>query len=508
MDSIARDDVVSIVVHSGSKGAVSLKDLTQEEMTRVLSQNRNLGTSIDLVGVYLKNYEIDKADCLCKRIAPLCRERGGVWLFKLLNFHTTVRMKQSRYKEALSMYQEYETLIGFLPEEAWELYDTVYRNYGWIYTSLHDYEKALEYFEKAVQVKRANGVNTHWFDQWDLGKTHARLSLQRGRPQNLELALKLIKESLQAHERVEPKDVIMRCKMLNSAGECAAVRGDFCKDQQVAQHWYDESIALHKKAYDMYMKVLGPSKPLTGWAMEDLAGAYQRRGRLNDAKPLLHAALKVECSKDIIKLSSMARLLDSILEVHRTTSDSEGLADCQDAINIGLSNLQRRRVDQTEAASYAALLVKIADVLLAHDHAANRSGATSLLQEAFSYLRNPVVGTSATPCEPKTRETEQHEREEQFSVPSAGQQELKVCASDVLEALERRAALLGVPLAEVSSPEATETSAVAREAAQGSGLAVETPAAARDTVQCPSPTRQWTKLPDNFEVVDDFPAVD
>merc|ERR1712203_1163148 len=100
---------------------------------------------------------------------------------------------------------------------------------------------------------------------------------------------------------------------------CAVVRGDFCRDRQVALKWYDEGIALHKKSYDNYMEVLGPTKPLTGWAMEDLAGAYKRRERYDDAKPLLHAALKVECTKDIIKLPSVARLLDSILEVHLAT---------------------------------------------------------------------------------------------------------------------------------------------------------------------------------------------
>merc|ERR1719210_211589 len=106
--------------------------------------------------------------------------------------------------------------------------------------------------------------------------------------------------------------------------------------------------------------------------MEDLAGAYQKRGRLEEAKELLHSALKVECSKDIIKLPSMVRLLDSILDVHQATDDKVGLARCQDSINIGLENLQRRRIDQTEAASYAVLLHKIAHVLLAHDEMQNR----------------------------------------------------------------------------------------------------------------------------------------
>jgi len=421
-----------------------LQDLSQEQMTRVLSNNRNLGVAIDLVGVYLKNYEIDKADRLCARIQPLVRERGGMWLFKFLNFFSTVRMKQSRYQEALDMYKEYETLIVYSPEEAWELFDTVYRNYGWIYTSLHDYQKALEYFEKAVQIKRTKGIQPHWFDQWDLGKTHARLSLQRGRPENLELALRLIKEGLDMHKRAEPKDVIMRCKMLNSAGECASVLGDFTDDKQVAKRWYVEAETLHQESVALYMKVLGPGKPLTGWAMEDLAGVLQRLEKHKEATDMLHGALKVECSKDIIKLAAMARLLDSVLQVHRATGDREGLADCQDAINIGLENLQKRRIDKTEAVSYAGLLQKIADLLLAHS-IENREGAISLLEEAIECLRNegahhPEGISHATQGQGNGASSLERDS---FDIPKAGQQKLEdVSGPDLLRGLEHQLKLL------------------------------------------------------------------
>eukprot|EP00929_Paragymnodinium_shiwhaense_P020162 TRINITY_DN13525_c0_g1_i2.p1 TRINITY_DN13525_c0_g1~~TRINITY_DN13525_c0_g1_i2.p1 ORF type:complete len:616 (+),score=94.13 TRINITY_DN13525_c0_g1_i2:78-1925(+) len=219
----ACDDVVAIAARSGADAAVSLRDLDAAAMTRAIGQNRNLGAAIDLVGAYLKNYEIDKADRVCARIEALCRERGGLWLLKLLNFYSTVRMKQSRYEEALDMYKEYETLIKFSPEEAWEVYDTVYRNFGWIHTSLGDYDQALSYFQKAVEVKRRKGVPPHWFDQWDLGKTQARLALRDGRVRELELALQLIKDAHAMHLEVEPRDIVMRCKMLNSAGECAFV---------------------------------------------------------------------------------------------------------------------------------------------------------------------------------------------------------------------------------------------------------------------------------------------
>ena len=73
---------------------------------------------------------------------------------------------------------------------------------------------------------------------------------------------------------------------------CFCIR---CVRREVAEQWWDRAIALHEESYELYMKaryvtrlskcevlqfaaieVLGPKKPLTGWAMEDLAGAYQR----------------------------------------------------------------------------------------------------------------------------------------------------------------------------------------------------------------------------------------
>ena len=56
------DEVTSIALHSGAEGAVSLAGRRTGQMTRVMNNNRNLGAAIDLVGCYLKNYEIDKVN--------------------------------------------------------------------------------------------------------------------------------------------------------------------------------------------------------------------------------------------------------------------------------------------------------------------------------------------------------------------------------------------------------------------------------------------------------------
>lgn len=50
-----------------------------------LHNGQNLGNALDLVGVYMKNYKLDKADAVLSRCGPFVAQRGGVWMIKWLN---------------------------------------------------------------------------------------------------------------------------------------------------------------------------------------------------------------------------------------------------------------------------------------------------------------------------------------------------------------------------------------------------------------------------------------
>ena len=50
-----------------------------------LQNGQNLGNALDLVGVYMKNYKLDKADAVLARCGPFVSSRGGVWMIKWLN---------------------------------------------------------------------------------------------------------------------------------------------------------------------------------------------------------------------------------------------------------------------------------------------------------------------------------------------------------------------------------------------------------------------------------------
>jgi len=62
-----------------------------------LEDGKNLGAALDLCGVYMKNYKLDKADAVLARCGPHVSARGGVWMVKWLNHISTVRMKKSKF---------------------------------------------------------------------------------------------------------------------------------------------------------------------------------------------------------------------------------------------------------------------------------------------------------------------------------------------------------------------------------------------------------------------------
>lgn len=71
------DGIFEIALRGCSEANALAKKLPEQELNATLLEPRNLGVALDLVGVYLKNYEIDKADLVITRIVPLRRKKAG-----------------------------------------------------------------------------------------------------------------------------------------------------------------------------------------------------------------------------------------------------------------------------------------------------------------------------------------------------------------------------------------------------------------------------------------------
>eukprot|EP00746_Dinoflagellata_sp_MGD_P132969 gnl/MRDRNA2_/MRDRNA2_66650_c0_seq1.p1 gnl/MRDRNA2_/MRDRNA2_66650_c0~~gnl/MRDRNA2_/MRDRNA2_66650_c0_seq1.p1 ORF type:complete len:919 (+),score=205.95 gnl/MRDRNA2_/MRDRNA2_66650_c0_seq1:266-2758(+) len=363
--------------------------LPSEKLTAVLDRACNLGVALDLVGAYLKLYEIDKADAVLSRVLPMCRQRSSVWQVKGLNLLILLRGKQARHEEQLAALQEMEKIIPFEPsaELGWQFYDIFYRNYACTLRALERSEEALEYSWKAVTVKTDAGQAATWFDMWDIGLAHSRIGQFHNSTGEMRKGHDFICKALEIHRKVEPNCTIIIAKILDSAGQCCLILGDHGEEHE-RQRWYVDGNRYMQEAYEIFMKTCGPLKPLTGWMAQNYAHATDRLKDYEASRKLLHHALKVEAHKDIITVTGLLELLDRVMECHQNKGDLKSLCMYESELNVSLDNLRMRHVRQADPQAYATLLQKIASFLMVSDDGSmgNFACALELLNEAREVL--------------------------------------------------------------------------------------------------------------------------
>jgi len=356
---------------------------------------------LDLIGVYLKNYEIDKCDYVLERVVPLARKRGGTWLIKALDKLCAVRMKQFRAYDALVALKEIEENVPFQPEEGWEFHDIMYRNFAWCYSSLDEAEKCLEYTRKSVEVKKTNGVQPTWFDIWDLGKAHARLGQKTQQREEMKIGFELCSKAGEIHRTAEASDRIMLAKILSNVGEVAMGIGDshFLKEEkEEARTWYEKAEKPLAESYELHVSSLGPMKPLAGWQAGTMAHCMVRLERWPEAREYLALALRVECTKDSTTNGSLIELLDRVVSCHQELGDMPGMLEYVPDLEQAMVGLRQRGWDRRERDVYALLLQRISTVLLLASEGTGQmiGKALEVLEEAQNNLQI-FIGEAARP---------------------------------------------------------------------------------------------------------------
>lgn len=378
----------NLVLQSGSQ---SDQRVSEKDFAETLLEPKNLGVALDLVGAYLKNYEIDKANQVISRVMPMCRKRGGTWLVKGLDKLCLVRMKQHLPQEALACLQEIEQIVPFTPDQGWEFYDILYRNLACAYSGLENAEKSLEYSKRCVQVKREHGQPASWFDIWDLGKCHARLGQKTNQRGEMRVAFELIGKAGQMIRIAEPSSKKMLAKILSNAGEVAMGMGDTYHlegNQTEAQRWYEKAEPVLNESYTLFSTSLGHNKPLTGWAANNVAHCKSRLLKWPEARDFLTVALKIECSRDATTIGGLVEFIDRLMNAHYQLGTPGEMANYSDDLEFALKDLKLRGLDHKEGDGFALLLQRVATAFLVSDEG---SGATvpralELLEESEQYI--------------------------------------------------------------------------------------------------------------------------
>lgn len=245
-----------------------------------------LRNALDLVDALAKDHQTELADDMIQSLLPFCRDQGGIWLMKALSVNAMVRVQQSIPAEALEMLREYESLISLPMAEAWEIYDTLYRNFGRIHYDLQDYAQALGYFRRCVEIKKSKGCPAHWLDQWDIANASWHLAMTSSQRLDMQTSLELMLKAIRLHRDVERDDSVARIGMLRGASECAATAADLAlpdprgEPAQLSerQQLWGKSEACLREAHGICLREFGAEEPVTLSMAEELAALLDRRG--------------------------------------------------------------------------------------------------------------------------------------------------------------------------------------------------------------------------------------
>lgn len=356
----------------------------------VLNDPVVLGSSLDIVGAYLKNYEVDRAAAVIETVLPVCRQRGGLWLLKCLNHLATVRMKQARPAEALESLQEIEVcanerLDPDQHDEAWEFWETVYRNFGWALNSLDREKEAIGYIQRAIEVKERVGKPASWFDLWDLGRMKAVSALKEDSEERIKDSQALVTKALWLHKDVEASDLVMRAKIWHSVGEMSfalahlaekASGGDVdsmpnaATTSQKARAHFKKALKCFKESHKLFKKTEGRYNPLTGTEAQATSWTLLKLGEPEAAKEYLLDALESASlqqsawgegaclDQQAPALVQAMQITERILDAHRQTEDRAGLVCYFPAIERLCANVCGR-LQPSKARADAAVYEKL-----------------------------------------------------------------------------------------------------------------------------------------------------
>eukprot|EP00746_Dinoflagellata_sp_MGD_P146188 gnl/MRDRNA2_/MRDRNA2_78698_c0_seq1.p1 gnl/MRDRNA2_/MRDRNA2_78698_c0~~gnl/MRDRNA2_/MRDRNA2_78698_c0_seq1.p1 ORF type:complete len:847 (+),score=207.29 gnl/MRDRNA2_/MRDRNA2_78698_c0_seq1:83-2623(+) len=328
-----------------------------------------LGAAVDLVGGYLGKREVAKARSLMEMIMPVCRQFGGIWLIKALNHMAAVRMQMGFPAESLSLLMECEQLAeNEMPSKKkdWDFFEDLYRKLAGVHDALKNEDKAVEFAQKAINVKESAEQPVSWFDLWDLGHKQSTMALMSNDRTKITRASQTLEKALRQHIEKGDTDLVMRAKIWHIVGECsfalAHLKHTGGKGVQLAPNTdeyplNDDAKALYKRAlksfqqaYKLFSKIQGRTNARTGQEAESISWTLLRLGEYSEAKPFLLNAVEAlgekkhdwnsstpedakldGSSTNSVLLRSM-QTADQILEAHRQTNDRSGLTQYFDAI--------------------------------------------------------------------------------------------------------------------------------------------------------------------------------
>mmetsp|Transcript_8880 Transcript_8880/g.14091 ORF Transcript_8880/g.14091 Transcript_8880/m.14091 type:complete len:526 (+) Transcript_8880:53-1630(+) len=264
-----------------------------EKQYRTLKSNHGLQAEVTLKAAFkvtdlcIAQYKLDRVDEVLAEIEGACSaDKSSDKYTKFIQMKAFCRWKQSRFKEALKLFEEMKNRVG--------LSSKLLENMGHTYNSLGDYDKAQESFQKAldlvdVELKLNPEADSH------KGGLYMGLGLVKKRRGKVEEGLVDLKRSLKWYQDTTgPKPHSL----------CAKAHMSVAHAYEDLKDW--KKAATHMElAVDIFQKTCGNSSPLTGNAQGALGKVLLELNKPEAAWEALVAAFENEVKHDSLKVFTL-----------------------------------------------------------------------------------------------------------------------------------------------------------------------------------------------------------
>ena len=183
------------------------------------------------------------------------------------------RSVNRRIKEALEIGEWSKKDEAFLQSVS-----VLLNNMAGVYQEQGDYDKALEYYDKALEVRERVLGSGHP----DTATTYNNMALVYKEQGDYDKALEYYDKALEVRERVLGSDHPSTAKTYNNMAVVYQEQGD-----------YDKALEYYDKALEVSERVLGSGHPSTATTYNNMAGVYQAQGDYEKALEYYGKALEI-----------------------------------------------------------------------------------------------------------------------------------------------------------------------------------------------------------------------
>jgi len=256
-----------------------------------------LKAAFKLTDLLIGQYKLDAVDKVLLKMEEPCKNVGGQWYTKWIQMKAFCRWKQSKFREALVLFEEMKEIVG--PSSK------LMENTGHTHNSLGEYKKAQDCFEEALKLLEVE-EKMYPDSGTSKGGLYMGLGLVKKRRGNPRAGLVDLRKSLQWYKRnTGPNPHSLVAKAYMSCGHC----------YEDLLEW-GNAAKMMRAAVPIFEETCSNRSPLTGNAWGCLGKVCMELKQYTEAWKYLELAFCNEVKQDSLKIHELFERANLLYQLH------------------------------------------------------------------------------------------------------------------------------------------------------------------------------------------------